>query len=306
MRSAKGCVPSSMRGFLWVNLATLLWSGNIVLGRSLREAIGPWTLAAVRASVAAVPFVLLLHFTPRARLGRREWGLAASMAATGVVGFQVLQYAGLHHTTALNAGLMNATGPLLTLLLAWGVLSTPFGPLQLAGSVASFAGVGLIVSRGAWGPFQPNPGDLLVLAAAGSWALYSLAGRTLLRTVPTAQATALSTLLALPLLWGPAAFECFADPPALQARLATAVLYIGLGPSFVAFLAWNEGVRTLGPNGAMAFYNTLPVYAGLLAAATLGEWPSSREVAGGLLVVAGCVLAARGARRSELGRAERS
>jgi len=287
---------SSVRAYLLVNAATLLWAGNVVLGRALREAVGPWTLAGLRAAVAAVPFALLLLSAPRrAPVAPGDRLLALGMALCGVVGFQVLQYAGLHHTTALNAGVVNATGPLMTLFLAWLLGQERLSVAQLAGAAVSLAGVAVVLSGGSWAALRAlrfNPGDLLVLAAVFLWAVYSLLGRALLRRQSTVWVTAVSTLAAVPLLAVPATWEVLVAPPVVDGSLLLAVLYIGVGPSFLAFLAWNHGVRRLGAGGAMAFYNTLPVYAGLLAGAALGEWPGPFQVLGGGLVLGGCLVAA--------------
>ena len=56
----------SRRDNLWtgvglVNLATLAWSTNMLLGRWLRFEIGPITLAAARFAVAALCYVILLR-----------------------------------------------------------------------------------------------------------------------------------------------------------------------------------------------------------------------------------------------------
>lgn len=285
------------RAYLLVNAATLLWAGNVVLGRALRDAVGPWTLAALRAAVAAVPFLLLLARSPRqGPAAPRDWATAALMTLTGVVGFQVLLYSGLRHTTALNAAVVNATGPLVTILLACLLGAHSLRAGQVVGAAASLAGVAVVVSHGSWETLRSlhwNPGDLLVLAAVFLWAAYSVLGRALLARRSTVWVTAVTTLGALPVLAGPALWESWARAPALEGSLILAVLYIGLGPSFLAFLAWNQGVRRLGAAGAMAYYNTLPVYAGLLGAATLGEWPAAYQVWGTALVLAGCVLAAR-------------
>ncbi|MBE0618430.1 MAG: DMT family transporter, partial [Proteobacteria bacterium] len=270
---------SSVRAYLLVNAATLLWAGNMVLGRALREAVGPWTLAGLRAAVAAVPFGLLLLRAPRrAPVLPRDWLLAVGMALSGVVGFQVLQYTGLHYTTALNAGVVNATGPLMTLFLARLIGQERLSSGQVLGAALSLSGVVVVLSGGSWDALRGlrfNPGDLLVLGAVFLWAVYSLLGRALLGRHPTVWVTAVSTLAAVPLLAAPAVWESLSAPPAVEGSLILAVLYIGVGPSFLAFLAWNQGVRSLGASGAMAFYNTLPVYAGLLAGAALGEWPGS-------------------------------
>jgi drug/metabolite transporter (DMT)-like permease len=221
------------------------------------------------------------------------------MAATGVVGFQVLQYSGLRFTTALNAGLVNAMGPLLTLSLSRLLAQEALRRWQVLGAVVSLVGVVGVLSGGSWQTLRLlrfNPGDLLVLVAVSLWALYSIIGRWVLGRHSNVQVTAISTLAAFPLLLGPAMVECFATPPQVQGELVVAVLYIGLGPSFLAFLAWNHGVQKLGPAGAMAYYNTLPVYAGLLGAVALGEWPGIAQLVGGSLVLTGCLVASRAGR----------
>ena len=66
-----------------------------------------------------------------------------------------------------------------------------------------------------------------------------------------------------------------------------AVLYIGVFPAFIAFLAWNEGIRRVGPTRAMACYNMLPVFGALLGAIFLNEALGVGQVAGGALVIGG-------------------
>ena len=56
--------------YLYVNLATLMWAGNMTLGRALRGQIGPLTLTAARVLIASV--LLLLFF--RQAAGRRSGG----------------------------------------------------------------------------------------------------------------------------------------------------------------------------------------------------------------------------------------
>lgn len=281
--------------YLLANLSTALWAGNIALGRALRSDIGPWTLAASRAAVASLLFAGLLVLRRERHVERRPWLLVAVMAGSGVVGFQVLQYAGLRYTTSFNAGLMNATGPLITLALARILLGQRFGARHTAGALLSLAGVGVILSGGdlaALLRLRFNVGDLLVLVAVSLWAVYSIAGRVASRRASIPWIAGISTMFAVPLLAAPAWVEIANSPPTVSWGLVLAVLYIGAGPSFVAFLSWNEGVRRVGPIGAMAFYNTLPLYAGMLGSVFLGEWPGPVQWLGGLLVIGGCLLAA--------------
>ena len=291
--------------YLLVNLATLLWSGNVVLGRALHREIGPWSLACVRALLASLLFagVLWQRRQLNGRPSAREWGLLLGMAMSGVVLFQGLMYTGLHHTTAVNAGVINGAGPLLTVLLSWMIIADPVGPIQICGALVSLIGVMTITSGGSLSVLLHagfNRGDILVLLAVTFWGTYSVLARILLRGRDTFWVTGISTALAVPLLLVPAGLELRHSVPTLTPALVLAILYIGAGPSFVAFMAWNEGVRRLGATGAMSFYNTLPLYTAILSWATLGEAPGPAQWLGGGLVVAGCLLATRaskGARR---------
>ncbi len=287
----------SWTDYLFVNAATLLWAGNIVLGRGLRQSVGPFTLAGVRAAIASLLFAVLLarRGGRRSDLAPREKILMVAMGLTGVAGFQVLQYAGLRYTTAVNAGLVNAGGPLITMILARWILGQSLHRQQVVGAVLSLAGVGVIISGGSWAMLAAlrfNPGDLLILAAVVLWALYSITGRVLLTRHSTVRVTALSTILGAAMLAVPTAWEWSLTPPQWSLSVVAGLLYIGAGPSFLAFMAWNEGVKRLGPNGAMAFYNTLPLYAAMIALPALGEIPGMIQWVGGVLLVGGCLLAA--------------
>ena len=70
-----------------------------------------------------------------------------------------------------------------------------------------------------------------------------------------------------------------------------AAIYIGVFASVVAYLAWNEGVRRVGPGKATAFYNMLPVYGTLLGVFFLHEPFGPAQLVGGALIIGGSLLA---------------
>src|SRR4051812_40387284 len=97
--------------FALLALANLLWSGNWIIGRALREAFDPISLNFWRWLVAALvmaPLALGEALRKRALI-RRHAGLLAVLALAGVVAFQSLVYLGLKSTTAINAVLINAS-----------------------------------------------------------------------------------------------------------------------------------------------------------------------------------------------------
>jgi drug/metabolite transporter (DMT)-like permease len=289
-----------MVGIGLVNLATLTWATNMVLGRWLRDQIGPLTLAAARFLTASVLFAALLQRRPpeERRLGRDRW-LLLGMALSGVAVFAPTLYLGLRSTTAVNATLVNGLGPLITGLLAALLFREPMSGRQITGAVVGLAGVISLISGGSfafWQAARGNVGDLIVLGAVALWGLYSVLGRQVMRHRSALSTTALSAFLGLPLLLLAAIWEIQTFPVAARPETVLAVLYIGIAPTVIGFLSWNAGIRRLGSSGAMVFYNTLPLYGALLGYLFLGESVGPVHLLGGALIIGGGLWAALGSR----------
>lgn len=278
-----------LRSYLLVVLSTLLWSSNIALGRLLREQISPITLTAARFLIAGLLYAWLLRGRQAQSLARKDWLLLGGMAAAGVAGFPTLLYFSLRFTTASHAALINAAAPLLTSFLAAVILRERITPALLLGSSISLLGVGLVIGGNLETQLSTQVliGDFLAFITAGLWGLYSVLARIATRNRPSLDATAYSTWLALPLLLAAAGIDLRASATEFTPITILAMVYIGIFPSVIAFLAWNEGVRRLGPNQAMAFYNLLPVFSVILGVAFLGERLTWLALLGGMLVVAG-------------------
>ncbi|HSR31694.1 MAG TPA: DMT family transporter [Anaerolineae bacterium] len=289
---------ASLTGIGLVNLATFTWATNMVLGRWLRADIGPITLAASRFLIASVIFVILIQRRPPIdrRLGQDRW-LLLGMALTGATAFAPTLYLGLRFTTAVNATLINGFGPLITGLLATLLIHESMSRRQILGAVVGMIGITILISGGSlafWQEAGVNIGDLITLGALTLWGLYSVLGRRVMRRRSALSATAFSAFLGLPLLILGAAWEIPRVPVHLTPSLVLAVLYIGIAPTVLGFLAWNAGVRRLGASGAMVFYNTLPLYGTLLGTLLLSESLGLAHLIGGALIIGGGLWAARG------------
>ncbi len=272
-----------------MNLATLSWSTNMLLGRWLRDDIGPITLAAARFVIASLCFVMLLRGQPTVdrRLGADRWCLVG-MGLLGVAVFGPTLYLALRYTSLVNATLINGLAPLMTGLLAGWLIREPMTRRQVVGAVVALAGVGVLVSAGA-SSGQPggqvNPGDLIALIAVLLWSLYSVLARRVMLGRSALSATAFSAFLGLPMLLLGATCELKVHGLAFRPVLGLAVMYIGLVPTVVGFLSWNAGIRRLGASGAMVFYNTLPLYGALLGYLLLREPIGPAHLLGGSLIV---------------------
>ena len=285
-------------GVIFVNLATLCWATNAVLGRWLRDDIGPLTLTSLRFTVATAFFGILLRDRPaqERRYGKDKWWILG-MGLAGVVGFSPLLYLGLRYSTAVHGSLIQGFSPLITALIAGLIIHEPVTRRQLAGAVLGLVGVAGLLSSGSLTfllRLQFNPGDLILLASAVVWAFYAVFGRRVMRNRSPIAATALSNFISLPLIATAAAFELQHIPLNLRMETIAAIAHICVVPTIIGYWSWNRGVTTLGAGGAMVFYNTLPLYGAVLGAALLGEPLGMIHFIFGGLIVAGGLWATLG------------
>jgi drug/metabolite transporter (DMT)-like permease len=285
--------------FTFLALANLLWSGNWVLGRALRDALDPISLNFWRWLIAVVvlaPFALP-GLAAKRHVIRKHAGILALLALIGVSIFQSLVYQGLKTTTTVNAVLINCSAPLFIMLCAW-VLEGERGTLrQLGGILLSVLGIFIIVSRG-----EPvrllqlefHSGDAWILLAVAIWGVYSV---LLKRRPPELGGVHFLFVLAVAgvLFLAPAfALQTWQSPPRLPtASEALAVLYVGLAASVAAFIFWNRGVAAVGPNAAGFTLYLLPTFGTLLAIAFLGETFGAFHAVGIVTIVSGVILANR-------------
>lgn len=285
--------------YLWLNLACVFWAGNMVVGRALRNFLGPGLIVTVRGAMSLVLLAALVRVLRRRDEPplREDFWRLCFMAFSGVAGFQGVFYLGLRYTDAINAALMNAAGPLVSLVLAFVVLRTVVRPVQWFGALVSLGGIAVILSGGSLARLASlhfNAGDLLLLGSMVLWAGYSIAGREVMRRRSVLSVTAITSALSLVMvlpwgLWEFATGEPRFTPQVWQA-LGFIAVFVGVG----ALLAWNTGVKAVGAAEAMAFMNMTPVYTVMLSTLLLHEPMRLYQLVGAVLVVGGSLLAALG------------
>jgi drug/metabolite transporter (DMT)-like permease len=283
--------------FAMLGIVMLLWAGNSVIGRAVRGDIPPFTLALVRWSGALLlllPFALRTLFAERARI-LSAWKIILILGLTGVGAFNALLYAGLRHTPATNALLLQAGIPALVLLFDRLLFGTRPAWLQVAGVTLSTLGVVFIVFEGdpaAAAQMQFGTGDLLVLSAVVAWAIYT----ALLRLRPD---IAPLSFLAVTFLIGVLAMAPLAalewyegERIACSPGVLGAFAYVAVLPSLVAYILFNAAVAQIGPIRAGQTITLMPLFGAILSAALLGETLAPYHFAGMALILAGIVVTA--------------
>lgn len=306
--TGRGGAARAGDGAMYARLAvtTVFWGGTFVAARyAVREA-PPFSVAAVRFTIAAAVLFFLLSLESGGKRGgasfpvprtQAEWLALLSLGLFGIFLYNAVFFTALTWTTASNGSLIVAINPALTAALSAWWLKEKVRPLQAVGLLVSFVGVAVVVTKGSWETVRRmsfNRGDVLMLLAPLAWALYSIRGKQVLdrfRFSPLA-ATAYAALFGAMML----------APAAVAERLATgraaafsvtgwlAVLQLALLGTVLGFVWWYEGVKALGAGRAAVFVNLVPVFGVLLAALFLGERLAWAEAGGGVLVVGGVLL----------------
>src|SRR5918912_2406468 len=167
-----------MRPTTWLVLIVtlLLWSGNWIVARAVRDEISPGLatfgrLLVVLTILAPFAWRELAHKMPQ--LERRDWLVLAGLGFTGGGPHLALQWLGLHFTTAASGILYLSTTPIFILLLTI-ALGEHIRARQWTGVAISFAGVFLIATHGHPAELSFNRGDLMALASMLMWAGYTV------------------------------------------------------------------------------------------------------------------------------------
>jgi drug/metabolite transporter (DMT)-like permease len=293
--------------YLLLILTTLFWSGNFVLSRGMHAAIPPLALSFWRWAVALLILLVLArhHLWAQRPLIRAHGRFIVIQALLGVLGFNTLLYLAMQYTTAINAVLVNSCIPVLIVVFSWLLYRETMSLRQCAGVLVSLSGVVSIMVGGDLTTLHAvsfNRGDLLVLAAAAVWALYSSNLKRYPQGLhPLAYLTAINIvglLAILPFyLLELSSGKTFALNPASMVT----ILYVAVFASVLAFIFWNRAIRTIGANRAGPFVHLMPVFSTILAVLFLDETLAWHHLQGVVLIFSGILMTTfrvGGARRS--------
>ncbi len=297
-------VPEGLRSeraaaCLGLAFAVLCWAANTVLARGVVHETGPMALSFwrwVTAWVILLPFGLPYVRREIKIIAANKWKLAA-LSLFSVALYNSILYIAAQFTTAMNMSIVTAAFPAVTVLAAWILIGEKPEKIQIAGIFISALGMLAIIFKGSPAnlfSLRFGSGDLLVVLAVMSWALYSVLLRKFsiavhLMTLLTVTVTA-GTVMIFPFYLAEAVHS---DLLRFTAKNASVFLFLALFPSLLAYFFWNNGVLKIGSGRAAFFMYLLPVFGSLLAFLFLGEEFQSYHLAGSVLVFIGLYFAIR-------------
>jgi drug/metabolite transporter (DMT)-like permease len=249
-------------------LATLIWAASTVVNRLSVGVIDPAAISFYRWLTALL--VLSPVLLPKVwRLRRQIRPHLPKLLLLGLLGmslYQSLAYFAAHTVSATSMGLILATMPLLTVLLAF----------PAAGDLPSLWQHGV------------GRGELMMLLASLSYALYCVLVKRWQIPLPTWESLYIQIICGTLLLVPP---FVLAPSIALTAQNIPLVLFAGLFASALAPGLWMRGLQSLGPEKTAVLMNLVPLFTAVLAIVLLGETLHLYHAVGGGLILLGIGLA---------------
>jgi drug/metabolite transporter (DMT)-like permease len=262
------------------------------------EAYDPGPLSLLRLLSASAALAVYALLSRRVRLPAvRDLPAAALSGLMGFAAYNVALAYGQDTVSAGTAGLLHASIPVFTALLAVAFLGERLGGLAWAGIAVSFSGV-VLISLSEGGGLRFDTGAFLVLLSAVSASLYFVVQKPYLEKYSALEFTSCSiwagTLILAPFLPG-LVVQAQAAPP--EATLS--VVYVGVFATAVAYATLAYVFSRLPAARAGVVNYLIPPLALAIAWVWLGEVPTLIAVLGGVVTLIGVALVnARGESQS--------
>jgi drug/metabolite transporter (DMT)-like permease len=276
-------------------LATVsLWALNFTVSKYILDhGFHPLAYSSVRYACAALIFAgITLVWEGSLRVDRRH--LPVMGASTAVLFLNQLSFVyALRFTTATTVALLFGTLPIFTALIARGSGVERHNRRFWLAAGLSFAGVAL-VAIGSGGNLSADlKGDGLAVLGAATWAGYSVSIGPLMRRYSPYRLSAIFLLAVTVALLAAGSRQLAHQSFDFGGLVWLGFAFAVLGPLVTTNLLWFTAIDRVGPSRASLFANLQPFLAAIVALVLLHERITMVQVAGGLAIAGGIVLASR-------------
>ena len=287
--------------YILLILATLFWSGNFIVGKaaSLFE-IPPFTLNFYRWLCA---WLILAPFTLREIFLKRHYileniKLITLLGITSITVFNSIVYYSLNFTQVISGVLMISTIPVMIIFFCWILKIERTNLYQIFGVIFSLFGVIVIITKADLGKLLNlnfNKGDLWMVAAMFSWAIYSALLRK--KKFELSHIAFLQTIITAGLIFLlPAYFLEIVLGHKLNIHIPFLLTlgYVVLFPGLASFFFWIKGISIIGSNRSGIVLHLMPIFSTLMAIVIFKEKFMNFHLIGAIFIIMGIILSTKG------------
>tara|TARA_B100001123_G_C15204123_1_gene984555 strand:+ start:362 stop:1261 length:900 start_codon:yes stop_codon:yes gene_type:complete len=278
-------------------LTTIFWSGNFIVGKaaSIYE-IPPFSLNFYRWFFAGL---ILLPFTIKELINKKNYiinniGFFIILGITSITIFNSIVYYSLYYTQVINGVLMISTIPVWIIFIASLLKIEKTNIFQIIGVILSLTGVIFIITKADLELIKNldfNKGDLSMVAAMFSWAVYSALLKK--KTYEISQITLLEVVIICGLVFLIPIYFIEMNTGniiKLGKPFYLTLTYVVLFPGLASFFFWIKGISIIGANRAGVFLHLMPIFGAIMAMIIFDEKFMFYHFLGAVFIVMGITL----------------
>ena len=286
--------------YIFLLMATLFWSGNFIVGKAASFFdIPPFTLNFYRWTFA---WLILAPFTLKEIIKKKNYilqniKLILILGITSITIFNSIVYYSLNFTQVISGVLMISTIPVMIIFFSWIFKIEKTNIYQILGVVFSLMGVLVIVTKADFNiliNLNFNKGDLWMVVAMFSWAMYSALLRK--KKFELSQTSLLEVIISAGLiLLLPAYLIEMSMGYKLNVNLPfiLTLSYVVLFPGLASFICWIKGIAIIGSNKSGIFLHLMPIFSTILAILIFKEKFMNFHLFGAAFIVGGIFLSSK-------------
>jgi drug/metabolite transporter (DMT)-like permease len=275
--------------------AASIWGGMYVVSKVVLDIIPPFFLVTLRLILGALTLAIVLWIRGFPKISKNQmW----QVLGVGFVGYGIslgLQFLGTKLSTAANGSLVTSSTPAFVLLFAWILLREKItGRRVVALLLATLGVIAVIDPRSA----ELNPdlflGNILLLGAGLTWALYSVLVRKATQNLDVLPFSLIAFLGGLPVSVPAGAWEWGTiGVGEISPGVVGGVLFIGIISTALAMVLWNSAFAFVDASLASLTFFAQPVVGTVLGWVFLGEQITPLFLLGGFLIGLGLIISSR-------------
>ena len=293
-------ISKDKTAYIFLILATLFWSGNFIVGKAASFfEIPPFTLNFYRwtfAWIILAPFTLKEIYRSKTHI-LENLKYVLILGITSITLFNSIVYYSLQFTQVISGVLMISTIPVMIILFSSLLKIEKTNFFQLIGVFFSMLGVVVIVSQLNLEKIKElsfNKGDLSIIIAMLSWALYSALLKR--KKLELSQLSLLQVIISAGLVFLLPVYLVEMNSGrrvALELPFFLTLSYVVLFPGLASFICWIKGIAIIGANRSGIFLHLMPIFSTILAIIIFKEKFMIYHLIGAMLIVTGIVLSSK-------------
>ena len=291
---------SSIIAQIKLTASIIIWGGSFIATKYTVTEVSPITVIWLRFMIGLI--ILGIFARRRGDLRLDSWKDASQFIILGLLGItlpQWMQARGLVTSDASTTAWISSTTPIFMAILGWLFLKEKLTWSSISGILLAGIGVLLVISKGKLSSLFANgfgkPGDIIILISAPVWAIYSIFSRPSLQRHSVIKVTFYTILFG----WMFSSIEFALGSKWTEFNQLTltgwsAVMYLGVFCSALAYIFYNDGLQSLSSSQVGAYLYIEPLVATLVSAVLLSEQIVLATIIGGAFILFGIWLVNQG------------